>query len=173
MSAKKSSELVRNLQESVALARRIEREQRTTINALRKLLKPGEVRLHHLPSWVGNALRKAFKQRKYDDPVSCLFNAFRGMESIVDHWGSIDPASDLAFRLRPFVLEPYSISAERLARCEEVARVCGANVVVEANSWWYPGRTIRIAFYNQAECDAYWDQERTQSSKTWKEALKR
>ena len=54
-----------------------------------------------------------------------------------------------------FVSEPYErqITPDTLARLDAFTEKLGIEWHISANSWWYPGWTIRILFYEPDETE--------------------
>jgi hypothetical protein len=98
------------------------------IEQARALLGPSKVRLHHVPRWFA-------KSRIISES-----GIWQG--SWLDHFGSTTLADGRA----AFVSEPYHVTAAELAECQEIAARVGCDFWVSANSWWYPGVTIRLVF---------------------------
>ena len=118
------------------------------IQRARELLKPSPVRLHHVPGW----LTKRIKQRLgrlpgchyADDRLREVASMAAGSvmcDSWLDHWGSTTHRGRKAF-----VTEPYA-DRSHIEAALRFADLLGLQVEFAANSWWYPGSTLRIAFY--------------------------
>ena len=105
--------------------------QRATIEASRKLLKTSPVKLAHVPTWMKNAIRKV-------DPDHPLLVG-TSQQGWLDHWGSISQA-------QMFVSEPYTYNfhTSTILEIEAFCRRFGFTYAISANSWHYPGATIRI-----------------------------
>lgn len=111
------------------------------IRRSREEMKPSPVDLHHVPNWFRLALLKAYGCRDgWTNGQHVLQHAI-GRAEWLDHWGSTKDGEQLCF-----VSEPYHVDATALAHVEDVARRAGCECWLHPNSWWYPGRTIRIAF---------------------------
>ena len=120
-------------------------EQR--IRAARQLLKPSEVRLHHVPNWFRRALLKAYGCPRHDTSGhAVLYHAASNDRDWLDHWGSTQIDGKAAF-----VSEPYGLSAESMAAAAELATKAGCRFYVSPNAWWYPGATIRLVFEQRTE----------------------
>lgn len=65
-----------------------------------------------------------------------------GLRSFLDHWGS----TITEIGRRDFVSEPYMDHDRAAEFANRVGGVLGCKWYVDANSWWYPGHTIRIGF---------------------------
>ena len=116
------------------------------IEAARELLQPSPVQVGVMPEWFASRLKRAFGTLDPDkrDAISDRFAARR--EHVFDHAGQsiipdrfIDPAC--------FVCEPYGLDS---ATCILISRLCGdlgCYYLIDANSWHYPGKTIRVIFH--------------------------
>ena len=127
----------------------VARRQQERFRQLRKLLKPTEVRLHHVPNWFRRRLLKVFGcSHGYTGGWFVLDHArkqhFGDNARWLDHWGSTKYRSGTAF-----VSEPYQVSPETVALLDSFAKRIGVDWHLSANSWWYPGWTIRILFCEQ------------------------
>ncbi len=114
---------------------------------VRKILKTEEVKLHKAPKWFLDALARYAKKTGVE---SNRRHRFMLVDEIVsrnlpgnwlDHWGKMKWLDDEAF-----VSEPYGFDASDAMKldhlCSEI--VPGTEWILSPNSWWYPGRTIRI-----------------------------
>lgn len=125
--------------------------QREMIEAARALLRPTPVKLHHVPNWFRMALLRGFGcadcRTSGEDVLHYAIDCVRRrnyFSSWLDHWGST------AYQSRPnFVSEPYNITEDNVKEIAEIARKSGCKWFLTANSWWFPGATIRIAFYQE------------------------
>jgi hypothetical protein len=107
-------------------------QQKKLIDQARAVLTPTKVKLSHVPRW--------FKK-------SGLFGPGRSTNKRwLDHWGSTKVNGEEAF-----VSEPYDIGSEALLECEEIAKRLGLVFYIDANSWHYPGRTLRLVFRRPVE----------------------
>jgi hypothetical protein len=105
------------------------------------------VKLWAAPTWFKRAYRKAFghcKHTEYGDAITRL-NQNHGF-TWLDHFGeSIAGGSER----RIFVSEPYSLNARQLAEIDSLAKAIDCRYEISANSWWYPGRTLRVEFHEK------------------------
>lgn len=112
---------------------------RTKIQVLRELSDPSPVRPNHVPPWLCRRLFAAYGPC-YGRRGSNLLAHLRQRVSWLDHCGSTRlPDGRVAF-----VSEPYSVSADDLRSIAEIAALLNCEWWVTANSWWYPGHTLRI-----------------------------
>jgi len=105
-----------------------ETSQEETILAARRILKPTPVRIGHVPRW--------FKKSGAFGPYGEISSSW------LDHYGS----TKLSDGRVAFVSEPYSVGADQILECEDIAKWLGLDFWVDPNSWWYPGYTIRLIF---------------------------
>jgi hypothetical protein len=61
-----------------------------------------------------------------------------------DHWGSIRVGERVCF-----VSEPYAILPSDVLTIHAVAECLGISYDVSGNSYWRPGDTLRITFYEK------------------------
>ena len=52
---------------------------------------------------------------------------------------------------KTFVSEPYGISLSAMKSIELFAEKCGLEWNISSNSWWNPGETIRIEFWEKKD----------------------
>jgi hypothetical protein len=123
-----------------------EQAQMRHIREARELLKPTEVNLHHFPNWLRRALLKEFGCRYRDTSSWGVKEQVFGGACWLDHWGT----STINDRLC-FVSEPYNVSMADQIRIDEIAKRIGCRWYLSANSWWFPGWTIRIVIEPAAE----------------------
>lgn len=122
-------------------------EQTRRIEQARRLLQPTPVQLHRVPNWLRRRLLAAIGcGGGGTSGYAVLAHAERLMGwRWLDHWGAS------TYRGQPcFVSEPYHVSADDMAAVAELCRRCNLDSHLSANSWWYPGETIRIAIYEPA-----------------------
>lgn len=122
-------------------------ETRAHIAAARDLLGPTPVRLDHVPRWFKKALHPY--HRKLEMTYQRVQHAFAtiGHGHALDHWGS----TTLGDGRVAFVSEPYDVDAAVLAGCERLADEVGCVFYLDPNSWWFPGRTIRLVFVQRKD----------------------
>lgn len=119
-------------------------KQQEFFRRARELLKPSEVRLNHVPNWFRLRLLKAFKHpwgnTGGDAILSHAVDVHFRDPYWLDHWGSTDNG-------KVFVSEPYNLSPENVAELDSFAKKLGVQWYISACSWWFPGQTIRVAFF--------------------------
>lgn len=112
----------------------------------RAIFQPTPVNLHHIPRWFAQCL-KPYRHR-HDTTLEAFERMRRAVgDSWLDHWGSTKIVRRSGQQLSEetyFVSEPYGLSPQGVRALAELERVTGIRWSVEANSWWYPGRTLRI-----------------------------
>lgn len=129
--------------------------QRQFIDDARKLLNPSPVRTSHVPTWLKKKIRAAVKAKqvaaRYSDPEMVLLNDLTWENRWLDHYGTTTwrDFKDV------FVSEPYSVDGKTLSQIEQFAERLGLECQVDANSWHFPGWTIRILLWPKE-----WEQER-------------
>jgi len=123
--------------------------QRKRIEDARYLLKPNEVELNKLPTWLTRRLRTYRKEQGLDDlPTSMLLH-----ETVrklcdprwLDHWGL--SADD------EFVSEPYNFNSKTAEALESLCSELGIEWTVSSNTWWFPGSTVRITLREKRPFD--------------------
>ena len=111
-------------------------EQQILICNARDLLRPSPVK-PGIPTWVLNVIRKSYDRYDLRNPMPTADWA--------DHRGTTEYRGDK----QAFVCEPYGFGHDWLHEVEDFATKCGCAYAIDPNSWWFPGRTIRIAFYRK------------------------
>jgi hypothetical protein len=129
----------------MALKTKFEHGTEGWIAEARKVFDPTPVRLHHRPKWFMQLLAAAKRRNPHGPAAGFYEDLRRGSWKLdwMDHWGS----TVLLNGTPAFVSEPYGITSETLAEVEAIAEECGCYANVSANSYWYPGSTIRIEIY--------------------------
>lgn len=125
------------------VARKVEER----IEAARELLKPSPVDLHKVPNWLRRRMLAAFGCHYGNTSGSAvLHHAMRQLaeDHWLDHWGATTWGNHPAF-----VAEPYQLWTRDLQSIEQFADRCGIAWHVTPNSWWYPGWTLRVLFYER------------------------
>jgi hypothetical protein len=122
--------------------------QTKMIQQARDLLKPTPVKQGHVPNWFRILLMREFgcdDGQTYGSSV--LYHAANSLThtSWLDHWGSTRYR-----RLQAFTSEPYNLDENDIKAIAEIARRCDCHWFLDANSWWYPGSTIRVVLYPSA-----------------------
>jgi hypothetical protein len=143
------------------------------IHERRKKFQPSEVRLHHVPNWMRLMLLRKCGTRtpgwtKGSDLIWHLDHLCGGdHRRILDHWGSTITSCGR----RDFVTEPYMDAELACLVARRVARAIHCEFYVSDNSWWFPGRTIRIGFIEPL-VDAVWsDHERRSLIRSYAEGM--
>lgn len=126
------------------------------IQEARKLLRPSPVKLGRVPLWLTRALRAAHRAEKFES-VPNLGGGWMLQDAVgacgskgtvnrwLDHWGSSTPSGWNG--LECFVAEPYGLCDTDFVSIGRFAELVGAAYCVDPNSWHYPGKTIRVLFY--------------------------
>ncbi len=130
-----------------------DRGQQQLIDQARALLKPTPVELHKVPSWLRRKLLATFgwENRHLRGGVDVLERAVKlhcDNRKWLAHYGGTFIDGHEAF-----VSEPFGLTPEGLKSIQQFAAQLGLRWHVDGNSWWHPGRTIRITFPNP-EADA-------------------
>lgn len=121
------------------------KEVERRIAEARRILEPTEVRLHRVPKWLRLLMLQKFGCRNRDTSGGgVLWNAVQtdSCGGWLDHWGSTMMCGKLCF-----VSEPYNVTAEKVADVDAFAARLGVQWSLSANSWWYPGHTVRIVLW--------------------------
>jgi hypothetical protein len=126
------------------------KRQLEQIETARELLRPSEVRLHHVPNWLRRRLlEKIGTEFRLTDGGSVIRYAMDRLKIRFDHWGSTKFCGTTAF-----VSEPYA-SADDITDAVRFAEAVDLELRILPNSWWYPGQTLRLLFMlPKAERDA-------------------
>ena len=115
------------------------------IDAARKLLKPNPVAKGETPEWLQKILDDVYGGLPFSSVMKSCGSHYR-----VDHWGT----SKGDYRDCPddcFVMELYGVCTEELVATEKFCDRHNLSFYTHANSWHYPGKTIRIAIYQDHE----------------------
>ena len=137
---------------TTTLEKQRENEWRRRLDSAREILQPTTVNLCHVPNWLRLRLLKEFGCR---DRSTSGFDVLQHASNIhfcfpsdwLDHWGSTEGG-------RVFVSEPYQVMPRVVALLDSFAKRLGIVWHIDANSWWNPGSTIRLAFYEHEETGA-------------------
>jgi hypothetical protein len=118
-----------------------------TIQQARELLRPTPVQVRSMPEWFAQRLRAAYGHSDPQKALDSLTDRFAARrEHLFDHAGtSIIPSRFVDPEC--YVAEPYGIDS---ATCILISRLCGdlgCYYEIDANSWHYPGRSIRVVFH--------------------------
>lgn len=116
------------------------------IDEVRRLLEPTPVRERHVPSWFRRALLKVYGRSPYGSGgMSVLAHAKNRFDlKWVDHYGSTVIDGREYFVCEPY---PYCCRFEHLAGIVEFCQKTGLEHRISANAWHYPGKTIRVLFW--------------------------
>ena len=143
---------------STTIQKRKQHPVEILIDQARELLRPSPVELHVLPSWLAKRIRARFGHTPGCCNSLCRLQrvaliAGRGNDAWFDHWGVAVVDG------RPgFISEPYANCADVKAALR-FAELLDLEVDFQANSWWYPGQTLRIVFFRpvdaQHQADRY------------------
>lgn len=107
---------------------------------IRELLGTKEPKLHKIPRWLLRRIVKNYEWIKTQDQAKQEIH--RVCTWFLDHFGELKEDGRTLF-----VVEPYGPSKEQLKSAEDFAEKLGIKWYTTPESWWYPGRTYRIAFY--------------------------
>lgn len=129
-------------------ADRAARRQELLIESARDLLKPTPVRIG-LPNWFRRRLLAAY---------GCN-HGLTSQWAVLDHlretakpstW--LDHVGTTTWHKQPcFVAEPYHLALAEVQSLARVAEDCGCQYKILANSWHFPGQTLRVLFYLEAQ----------------------
>ena len=113
----------------------------------RALLKPSKVTLCKVPKWFRLTFRKAFPAEIKRAPIK--HDAWHTMHNVfhfrwLDHDGQGDWGGKPAY-----ISEPYGLTADKVKEIEWLANSLGCEYCITPNSWWYPGSTWRIVFFER------------------------
>jgi hypothetical protein len=122
-------------------------EQDKEIREARKRLKPTRVKSRHVPAWLRSRLLKLKREgklptaRKWPNNYELLMAAEKaaGCVHLFDHWGSTQRNGKIVL-----VSEPYGPCVKSVVK---LADFLGVECSIEANSWHYPGCTVRVVYY--------------------------
>lgn len=133
-------------------------EEEQFIEGARRLLKPGEVKLHTVPTWLNVRLRAYRKARLLDRlPSSMLLTMTIGSicsdPGWLDHHGaSTTGPFKCCHQMVNLVSEPYDFGSETACALDTFCRVLGGlEWHVSSNTWWYPGSTVRITIHEKVD----------------------
>ncbi len=119
-------------------------EQSERRRAVREILKPSPVRLHHVPNWLRLRMLRTYGcSHGILSGWAVLHHATGDNRGWLDHCGS----TLLPNGQRAFVSEPYGFSEQTAADLNAFCRPMGLRWSVKANSEWFPGSTVRIVIY--------------------------
>jgi hypothetical protein len=130
--------------------------QRQRIEAARRLLGPSAVELHKVPNWFRLAYVRAFR---LSHNGASGWNVIDHLQRHLGRGGWLDHFGKGTYRGRPaFISEPYGVDLADIEKIAELAAVLGCEYEINPNSFWFPGATTRIAFYQQEADDQVDDQ---------------
>ena len=104
----------------------------------RQLLQPMEVKIGTIPTWLRERLLAAESDGRLSGNSGSLLEEAGGA---IAHWGT-----SVAFRKEDFVCEGFGFNGEGTKRAQAFADLLDLTWHVSANSWLYPGKSIRIVF---------------------------
>ena len=122
--------------------------QETLIRKARELFEPSKVDIQRVPPWLRKRLIAALKAKSYTNVCATrhsgglLESAANATDDSMwlDHWGVTTMSS-----VQYFVSEPYEYGFH-LRAIQQFVDMLTLEYRVLANSWHFPGRTIRILF---------------------------
>lgn len=138
-------------------------KQRQMILDARKVLEPGEVKLHVIPIWLSKRIT-AYRRLNCLAPTSSRVWALQdaileiaraaGLEPDfrwLDHWGVSDsgPYSCCHGKNKCFVAEPYGFSTRTALWLDAIADALDLTWHISSNTYWFPGSTIRIILHEK------------------------
>lgn len=119
---------------------------RNRIKARREILQPTPVALNRVPRWLRLRLLAATRGRRaLGASVSglSLWGDAQLMFGIrFDHFGTTTYCGKPAF-----CSEFYDLVFAEMSRIETLCRAIGCEWTLQANSWWYPGETLRVILF--------------------------
>ena len=118
------------------------------IEAARKLLRPRPVKLNKYPRWL---LRRVRALGECHRPLPIEFIARGQIQTMavwLDHCGTSDDDSR-----ESFVSEPYRFASLDARELDSFCEALGLTWYLSSNSWWYPGRTVRIVIHEPMKVD--------------------
>lgn len=111
---------------------------------VRQLLQPTPVKYHHVPKWLRLRLLQSFGKGAGTTKGSSLLFIAHHETLVSTQWLDHDGSTTLIDGTRAYVSEPYDFNWAAAKAVQAFCERLGLNWVVEANSEWYPGRTLRI-----------------------------
>jgi len=132
--------------------------QEPTKSEMRQLLRAGAVDLHEVPSWLTQRIR-AYRKAKGLEPVPSglfqhsLLGIADGDFTWLDHWGESKKGPYTCCQTAPnFVSEPYSFSSKDARSLDAFCNALGGlEWHVSSDTWWNPGRTVRITIHESVK----------------------
>ena len=132
--------------------------QEKFIDDARRLLKPAEVKLHKIPTWLSVRLRAYRRANELSQvPLSMLVQTI-GLVSDdrwLDHWGACVSGPFVCchkHKVLNFVSEPYDFGSETARSVDRFCeRLGNMEWHVSSNTWWYPGSTVRITIHETSK----------------------
>src|SRR5262245_34339497 len=115
--------------------------QTQSIAERRRLLQPSPVQRGHVPQWLAVACRRGLgikSPRNYDAFMAAVCRTGGG--TWLDHYGSTTHSDGTT----AFVSEPYDLTASDFKAINRLCGTIGARWGLSANSWHFPGKTLRI-----------------------------
>jgi hypothetical protein len=109
------------------------------------------VKLNRLPAWFIQQMHTITDESERVEEVCLLFRIARstcGSTTWLDHIGStILDGSEV------FVSEPYLRPFDDLSCARHIANSLGCELVVSEQSYWFPGKTIRLVLRPKPQTD--------------------
>lgn len=118
--------------------------------SVRKILSPAHVERHKIPSWLGSAIKQAIKSQALPKPQHPLLSASDSFQYAINQlgreWADHCGRLKLSDGSQALISEPYAerVNGELISQLESFCRTLNLEYVLDANSEWFPGRTLRI-----------------------------
>ena len=97
-----------------------------------------------MPNWLRKRLLRAFGGRYGSSGLAALMAAQQALGDTngwLDHYGVTTEQGKAVF-----VSEPYDLMPNGIEGIVRFAKACGCEWYVTADSYWFPGRTVRVVF---------------------------
>lgn len=133
------------------------------IRDARRLLKPPEVILHIIPRWLSKRITAYRKKHNIYSASGCKQTDFQnvcchilhqiGIDPYactwLDHWGT-SKGGPYGCCKDCFVSEPYGFDFTKAKIIEALCQALDLTWHVSSDTYWYPGRTVRITIHEKA-----------------------
>jgi len=106
------------------------------------LLLPTAIALRHIPGWLRTRLIKRFNIPAKFSTNTLIIGYCTNYSEWMNHWGETTIANRSVFASETEFIDQYSA-----AEINEFASQVGLEVYYSPNSYWQPGKLIRIGFY--------------------------
>ena len=132
---------------------------------VRKMTNAQEVILHAIPRWFSERIAEYRKAHGMDVYAGCEYGEMKdaictivtlaGLDyhccGLLDHWGtSIGGPYKCCYDAGEcFVIEPYGFGSEYAKMMDAIAGALNLEWHVSSNTWWCPGRTVRITLHKK------------------------